>query len=85
MPSRDELTIWMPEIRYKSHFRRSMWVFFRKIQVRFKQASLAIADSKQKDKMSFGQISREVKHVHETTEKAPCIITRTRVFLRNTY
>ena len=85
MPSRDELTIWMPEIRYKSHFRWSLWVFFRKIQVRFEQASLAIADSKQKDRVSFGQISREVKHVHETTEKALCIITPTRAHLRTTY
>lgn len=60
MPSRDELTIRMPEIRYKSHFRWSLWVFFRKIQVRFKQASLATADSKQEDRMSLTQISREV-------------------------
>lgn len=60
MPSRDELTIWMPEIRYKSHFRWSLWVFFGKIQVRFKQASLAAADSKQENRMSFTQISREV-------------------------
>lgn len=73
MPSLDELTIWMPEIRYKSHFRWSLWVFFRKIQVRFKQASLATADNKQEDRMSF--YTNIKGGVHETTRKAPCMKT----------
>jgi len=65
MPSRDELTIRMPEIRYKSHFRWSLWVFFRKIQVRFKQASLATADNKQEDRMRLHKYQGRCTRDHE--------------------
>jgi len=39
--SNDELTIRMPKLRDKSHFRWSVWIFLRKVQMCFEQASFA--------------------------------------------
>lgn len=39
--SNDELTIGMPKLRDKSHFRWSVWIFLGKVQMCFEQASFA--------------------------------------------
>lgn len=63
IPNRHVLTVRVPKFWDKSHFRRSLWIFFRKVQMRFEQASLATENRNEIDKLHIRSIEMQLLYV----------------------